>query len=224
MERSRAPRAVRDEWTAGVYLPCHVPIGPHRRRHHPAVTVDLGRVGVGGEQDVGRAVGPRHPEHGVDDRPRQEVGQHDLLHEPDRDERHAGAELHVGGIPRRGELGQELPRAHDRPGHEVREERQVDRRVEQGCRRDEPAAHVHDVGDRLEGEEAHPHRQREREQRQGQAEPQRVEHPVDVGGEEAVVLEEAEDAEVDRHRQRDDPLRAARIHPGSGARAPLRAG
>ena len=109
-------------------------------------------------------------------------------------------------VARRLQLRQELARAHDRAGDEVREEAQVERDVDRAGRLDQAPLDVDDVGDRLEGEEADADRQRDRQQRQRQPEADAVEHVVDVLGEEAVVLEDAEDEQVERDRDADDPL------------------
>ena len=72
--------------------------------------------------------------------------------------------------------------------------------------------HVDDVGDRLEDDEADADRQRDRGERQRQAEPDLVEDGVDLLGEEPVVLEDAERAEVDaRPRPRRSALAPALV-------------
>ena len=170
------------------------------------VAVDLGRVGVGGEDRVGREVGLGDAEHRVDELAGEGVGERHLLDQPERDQRQAGADRDPVRVARRLQLGQELARPHDRPGDQVREEAQVDRRVDQRGGLGVAALDVDDVGDRLEGEEADPDRQRDREQRQRQPERDRVEHVADVLDEEAVVLEDPEREQVEADRGRADPL------------------
>ena len=97
------------------------------------VAVDLRRVGVGGQRDVRARVRLRDGEHGVDDRAREVVGDHDLLHEAEADQRDPRADGDLARVARLGELRQELARPHDRPRDEVREEAQVDRDVDRAA-------------------------------------------------------------------------------------------
>ena len=122
------------------------------------VAVDLRGIGVGGQQHVGRVVGLRHAEHGIDHRPAEVIGDYDLLDEPHPDQGQSRAHPDVLGVTRPRQLWEELSRAHDRAGDEVREEAQVDRGVDQPRGLDQIALDVHGVGDGLEGEEADPHR------------------------------------------------------------------
>ena len=46
------------------------------------------------------------------------------------------AEVDVAGIPLVADLGRQLLAPHDRPGHEVREEREVDRQVDRAGQRE----------------------------------------------------------------------------------------
>jgi len=90
------------------------------------VAVDLDRVGVQGEPGVGRGERAGDGEDGVHDLARQEVGDADLLDQPERDQPAGGAERDVARVARGRELGQELACADDRPGHQVGEEAEVD--------------------------------------------------------------------------------------------------
>jgi hypothetical protein len=81
----------------------------------------------------------------------------------------------------------------------VGEEAQVDRGVEQVRRLGLAALYVDHIGDRLEAEEADADRQRDRHQRQRHPKSDGVEDVGDVGDEEAVVLEDGQDAEVEDH-------------------------
>ncbi len=175
------------------------------------VAVDLRRVRVGGHPHVRRAVGLRHREHRVDDRAREVVGDHDLLDQAEPDQRQAGADRDLVRVARRLQLGQELAGAHDRAGDEVGEEAQVERDVDRAGGLDQPALDVDHVGDRLEREEADPDRERDRQQRQRHPEPDAVERVGDALGEEAVVLEDRQDDQVERDRGAHDPLAPALV-------------
>ena len=104
----------------------------------------------------------------------------------------AGPGQHRARVARRAQLRQQLVGAHDRPGHEVREEGLEDRHVAERRGPRLAAVDVHHVGDRLEGEERDADRQDDLKQRQRRAEPDRVERVVDLVDEEAQVLEDAE--------------------------------
>ena len=78
-------------------------------------------------------------EHRVDDRAREVVGDHTFLTRPSADQRQPGADRDPVRVARRLQLRQELARAHDRPGDQVREEAQVDAR-RRSCSRARPAA------------------------------------------------------------------------------------
>jgi hypothetical protein len=93
-----------------------------------------------------------------------------------RDKGQPGADRDAIRVPWGLQLRQELACPDDRARHQVREEAQIDRRVEQAGGLGLPALDIHDVGDRLEAEEAHPDRQRDRHQRQRHPEVNRVEH------------------------------------------------
>ena len=92
------------------------------------------------------------------------------------------------------QIAEELPRPHDRSGHQLREERNEQRIVDRiGDRLLLPAVHIDHVRHALKRVEADA-------QRQDDAEREDVGGPVqqvrDIGGEEIVVLEKAEQAEI----------------------------
>ena len=175
------------------------------------VAVDLGGVAVGGEQGVGGRERLWHREHRVDELARQVVGDHQLLDEPQRDQRQPRPHGDAVRVSRRLQLRQELARAHDRPGDEVREEAEVNRRVHQRGGLGLAPVGVDHVGDGLEAEEADPDGQRDRQEWQRHPEARRVEHVADVRDEEAVVLEHGEDPEVERDPSRHDQLPRALV-------------
>ena len=111
--------------------------------------------------------------------------------------------VEVARVARGVELRHELPGAHDRPGHEVGEERQVGRELPEADGREVPAVHVDDVADRHEGEEGDPDREDDRAHVDRDVDSRRREQVVRRGDEEAVVLEVAEQSDVARDgRQR----------------------
>ncbi len=173
------------------------------------VAVDLGRVGVGGEDQVRPAERLGDAEGGVDDDPAEVVGDHHLLDQAEADQPEAGADGDVLRVTGARQLGDELAGADDRAGDQVGEEGEVDADVQQRGRLELAALDVDHVGDRLEGEEADPDRQRDREQRRRRRKAPGVEQIVDVLGEEAVVLEGGEGAKVEGHDRRRQPLATA---------------
>ena len=111
---------------------------------------------------------------------------------------HAEPDERPVGVGRPLQLRQEARRAHDRAGHQVRKERDEEHDVDQRPRTVEIAAvDVDDVGDGLEGVERDADRQHDLEQRQLAADLQPRQQRVQLLGEPAVVLEEAEQREVD---------------------------
>ena len=89
--------------------------------------------------------------------------------------------------------------AHDRPGDEMRKEADVEQDVDQRARRRElPAVDVDDVGQRVEGQERDRDRQRRPRRRADRAcQPRLSARLIERGGEEVIVLETAEHAEID---------------------------
>ena len=121
-----------------------------------------------------------------------------------------------------GQLRQELASSDDRAGDEVREEAQVDGRVDQAGRLDQPAPDVDHIGDRLEGVEADADRQRDRDQRQRHPEADAVQQFGRLLDEERVVLEDPQDGEVERHRaDHEQPPAPLVLGPPDQHRGPL---
>ena len=96
--------------------------------------------------------------------------------------------------------------ADDRPGDQVREEAQVQRDVDRRGALAQAAVDVDGVRDRLEREEAQADRQRDLHQRHRQPEVHASSRSLTSCDEEAVVLEDAQDDQVERHRDADEPL------------------
>jgi hypothetical protein len=101
------------------------------------------------------------------------------------------------------QLRQELRRADDRPGDEVREERDVHREVEQARGPQLLPVDVDDVAHRLEREERDADRQRDLQERRVDVDAEVAEHVLRRQQEEVVVLEVGEDPEVAGHRERE---------------------
>ena len=95
------------------------------------VAVDLHRVADDAEQHLERRVLARRREHAVDDVGREVVGDQHLLDQAAEDEEEGPRGVHVAWIARAVQLRQELGRAGDRAGGQVREEGDVHREVEQ---------------------------------------------------------------------------------------------
>ncbi len=157
------------------------------------VEVDLDAEGerpepCGGEADVPR----RRGEHGVGDRGHV-VGDDHLLEQAVGEAGNPRGE-HVDAGFRIVEVGFDVAIAHDRPGDELGEEGDVcaeRRRIAFGA--DLAAVDVDEVGDALEGEEGDADGQ---EHAAGDAGDVGARHRVDVVGEEADILEVAEEQEV----------------------------
>jgi hypothetical protein len=116
----------------------------------------------------------------------------------------------ASGVTRSGlaELRQELLGARDRPRHQLREEGQVERDVQEvPMGRERAAVDVDHVGDGVEGVERDAERQHHRAD--AVADPE----PGEVLGEEAAVLEVREDRDGSRRRR---ARRATVARAGSG--------
>ncbi len=168
------------------------------------VAVDLGGVAVDRQEHVGTGVLLRHREDGVDEIARKEVGDGQLLEEPEADQHDARPDRDLAAIPRRLHLRQELRGAHDRSGDEVREEAEVEREVQQRAGLHLAAPHVDHVRDRLEGVEAHACRQRELHQRDREREAHVAAEREHLLSEEAVVLKRTEHEQIGDDGGRDD--------------------
>src|SRR5690606_20053457 len=166
------------------------------------VAVDLEGEGVDADDHLGTAQGARvGREDRVGDR-REVVGYHDLLEEPQEDEVETSAEVVFRALPGPDDLRQQPRGSFDGPGHQLREEAHVEHEVDEAARRLElSAVHVDRVRHRLERVEGDAYRQHDAEHLPGRRYTQRVEQRHQAADEEVGVLEEAEDAEVDRDRQ-----------------------
>ena len=104
------------------------------------------------------------------------------------------------------------PGPDDRPGHEVREEREVDRELLERRRHEVAAVRVDDVADRHERVEGDADREDDRAQRERQIQADDRRHVLRRVDEEVVVLEVREHAEVadQGHREQRLPLRLRR--------------
>ena len=142
-------------------------------------------------------------EHDVDDVRPQEVGDHDLLEEPGEDQEEGAARVDVPRVVALAELRQVLGGAHDGARDDVREEREVDRELEEASGLERASVDVDDVAHGLEGEERDPDRQRDRRHRRRHAQTDAMEEVRRVADEEPVVLEVSEGSEVggDAERQ-----------------------
>ena len=88
---------------------------------------DLDRVAVDADQHLERRVPVRRGEDVVDDVRREVVRDHDLQEEPADDQEERARDVDPPRVARRLELRQQLARADDRAGDEMREERLEDR-------------------------------------------------------------------------------------------------
>jgi len=125
---------------------------------------------------------------------RELVGDGELLEQAENHQQGAAQNFpRVGRVPIV-KIGEEMARAHDGAGHQLREERDVERVIDDvGDDFLLAAVDIDHVGHALEGVEADAHRQddvqRERIEWPGH-------HPRQIAGQEIVVLEEAEKTEV----------------------------
>ena len=176
---------------------------PHRHvRVTAEVVVDLEGVPQSAEpgpRGRERRVGP---EHGIDPA-RDAVRDHRLLDEAHHEERDAPCHVVLaGGTVDPLQVLLDLAEPDDGPRHELREEAHVGQVLEHVVRGlHPPLGHVHDVRDGVERVEADADGQHDMQQRRSQTRRQLGE----VAGREVVVLEEAEQGEVDGH---------GRDHPG----------
>ena len=180
------------------------------------VGVDLHGVRDRGDREleVGRLT--RRREDRVDDRGGQVVRDHDLLEHAPADQPGGAHRVDALAVASTPQLVFELRHPHDRTGHEVGEERQVDREVEQRDRFLLLAVDVDDVADGAEREERDPDRQSHLDQQRRRRQPHRLQDLQQRVDEEPVVLEEAEHDEVgadpDDHRDPGRPVGARPRH------------
>ena len=167
------------------------------------VAVDLQRVAVDAHQALEARVEQRLVENAVDEVQRDVVRDDRLLEESREDQEDPRAE-HLARDDDRvpADLRDEVPRPHDRPRDQLREERQVKEVVQpvrQGFQL--PAVDVDRVAHRLEDEERDPHRQEDVLELQETLSEELV-RDVD---QEVRVLEVAQHPEVHRHAQCHEP-------------------
>ena len=174
------------------------------------VGVDLDGVGVDADQVVDRAVLGRVVEDRLHDPGGQLLGDDHLLGQAEHDQPEGPGGVDLAGVgPDPRHLRHELADPHDRPGHQVGEERQVGGEVQQRDRPEMPAVGVDHVADGLEHEERHADRQDDVDQRQ-----RAVQHAVDPADDPLGVLEPDQHRQVGGHGDQDqDPSELA---PGSG--------
>ncbi len=136
---------------------------------------------------------------------RHDVGDEDFLAQPDHESRGAAGEV-AGSDGAGGQFPRHRDVADDRPGHQLREERDEAGEIEEVARGPRvPAIHVDGVAHRLEGVEADAQGQGDLERvvpLQG-VEASQAEEAIVAGHAEAEVLEESQQREVgdDRGRQ-----------------------
>ena len=161
------------------------------------VAVDLEREAVERDDDLGRAERGGVVEHAVDQVHAHEVREDDLLRHAHRDQEERVPDP-LAGQPRRPvDLRQELGRAHDRAGDELREEGDVEAEADEAAARLEPpAVDVDRVAERLERVEADADGQQDVEDGRIELHPEQREDVPRRGAEEVEVLEDAEEAEV----------------------------
>ena len=152
-----------------------------------------------------RRVLERRVEHAIDEVYREVVADGDFLHEPDRNQKQRFAAF--GRIEARGagELRQEVARADDGTGDEMREkcdEREVFEVAR--VRLDVAAVHIHHVTHRLEREEADADGKRHAQGHVGRMKAERGERCLRALDAEVEVLEDREHTEIQDHR-RDEP-------------------
>ena len=154
------------------------------------VAIDLRRVS--GHRDPRRVhvIRRRVREVRLHDR-RQIVRHAGLLDISDEEQPQRRPHRHRREPARRRQLRQERLRPHDRPRHQLGEERHEHRHVQRPARAQPPMVHVDRVAHRLKREEADPERQHQPEPRR--LHPQQRRRRVD---EEIVILEDPKDPQV----------------------------
>ena len=180
------------------------------------VGVDLHRVRPRADEQLPVPVLAGRDEHRVHDRGGQVVRDDHLLEQAAADQPDGPDRVHRLGVPAATQLRDELRDADDRSGDQVREEGQVDREVERGDRLLLTAVDVDDVGDGAEQEERDADRERDLDEQGRGRQPERAQQRDERVDEESVVLEEAEQREVegdpDDHPGASCPVAARTVH------------
>ena len=181
----------------------------HAARHvrvAAEVEIDLPREGKRRQQQRGRVVQVRHEVDLVHVQG-EVVGQRDLLEQANHEQRQAVRHVRHFHTRRLAQLREQVAGAFDGPRHQLREQRHK-RRVadEAGFFFHVAAVEVNAVAHGLEDEERDADRQQDVRFRQRVIDARAHDERVERLRNEAGVLEEAEQAEVVRHAQREETL------------------
>ena len=189
------------------------------------VGVDLEAVAVEGHQVLKTRETSGVLKHAVDEVHRQVVRQEHLLQESIQDPKCGDAKLLFSQVVLLVELGNEVRRAHNGPGHQLGKEAHVEPKIQDVLDRlDVPAVHVHRIADGLERVERDADRQQDlihpepaakqviRPQREvvdrGEVRPKNL---IERVGEEVGVLEVHQHKQVDDHTQGQPPFAPAAL-------------
>ena len=171
------------------------------------IAIDLNAVEQYPGDDRFSGVGRRIIEDLIHER-RNIVGDAGFLDEAQHEQHQRRLDRHIGPYPGAPELGQEVRRAHDRTRHQLRKEGDVQRHIgEARLGANMLAAHIDHVAHRLEGVEGNPDRQDDVDRRMGKREPTRCGQVNEAVGEEAEILEQAENGEIAPDRRPERQLR-----------------
>jgi hypothetical protein len=143
---------------------------------------------------------------GIDDTAGELVRDHGLLQQASDDHEDGRPGQHGPGVARGAQLWNQLVGTHDRARDKVGEERLEDRHLGERRGGRHAPVDVDDVRDRLEREERDADREDDLHEREWRAEADRLERGVHLGHEEAEVLEDGQQPEVERHRRDQRPL------------------
>ncbi len=168
------------------------------------IAIDLHRIAVDAEQQIGPAIVGRRGEDRIDQPGREVVRDDDLLEQPEQDQQQRRRDRdRLGRGPR--QLRQEIGGAHDRPGDELREKRHVQRHVERlAAHRDIAAIHIHDIRDAVKREKADADRQQDFKKRQLVREAERARQLVGAEHKKIEILEDAEQRQMHRRPRRQE--------------------
>ena len=161
------------------------------------VTVDLDRVAVDPEQQLGRGVdhgGFEHPVHQVH---RQKIRHDGLLQHAEDDQKQPLAPLLGGEGGQLPQLGQKLRRPHDGPGHQLGEEGHEEEEVHRAVHRlQAPAVDVDGVAEGLEGVKGDAHGHHHVQHQRRRLHPEAGQRRGHRGREEVEVLEHGQQPQV----------------------------
>ena len=142
----------------------------------------------------------RVTEHRVNDGVGHVARDDDLLEQAAEDEPGRAGHVHVSLIAPNVQLRDQFVRPNDGTGHQVREEREIEERIDGRGNGSIAASDVNHVADRHEREERDAHGQDHIGQRDPEMQPQSLERIREADGEEAVVLEVSERGQHEHHR------------------------